>query len=105
MDLTRQVLSKLANRVYLDALGAFGKKNVDDLTTHSQKFIDIILDIDTLLASDNNFLLGSWLESAKKLAVNQQDMKQVMTDTNLWFMMTNFHIFFYFFLMHCFLLY
>ncbi|KAK9981924.1 hypothetical protein SO802_035212 [Lithocarpus litseifolius] len=49
VDLTRQVLSKLANQ--------------------------LIKDIDVLLASDDNFLLGMWLKSANKLAKNPHELK------------------------------
>lgn len=77
MDLTRQVLSKLANQVYLDAVTAFRQKNVKALDLHSQKFIELIKDIDILLASDDNFLLGTWLKSANKLAKNRLELRQV----------------------------
>lgn len=73
----RQVLSKLANQVYLDAINAFRRKDVKALNVHSQKFIQLIKDIDVLLASDDNFLLGTWLESAKLLAENPSEMRQV----------------------------
>lgn len=81
VDLTRQVLSKLANQVYIDAIIAFQRKDADALNLHSQKFLQLINDIDVLLASDDNFLLGTWLESAKELGVNPVEMKQVRTDT------------------------
>ena len=75
--MTRQVLSKLANQVYIEAVISFKKKNIDALHLHSSKFLQLIKDIDVLLASDDNFLLGTWLESAKKLAVNPNEIKQV----------------------------
>lgn len=73
----RQVLSKLANQVYLDAVIAFRQKDTENFHLHSQKFVQLIKDIDTLLASDDNFLLGTWLESAKNLAVNSREIEQV----------------------------
>ncbi|KAF6168391.1 hypothetical protein GIB67_018231 [Kingdonia uniflora] len=89
VDLTRQVLSKLANQVYLDAITAFKRKDAETLSLQSQKFIDLIKDIDTLLASDNNFLLGTWLESAKKLATTPAELKQyewnAKTQVTMWF--------------------
>ena len=83
VDLTRQVLSKLANQVYRDAMIAFQRKDARALNLHGQKFLQIIKDIDVLLASDDNFLLGTWLESAKKLAVDPNDMKLVRTNSSL----------------------
>ncbi|GMI95740.1 CYCLOPS 1, N-ACETYL-GLUCOSAMINIDASE [Hibiscus trionum] len=89
VDLTRQVLSKLANQVYLDAVKAFRRKDVKALNVHSQKFIQLIKDIDVLLASDDNFLLGTWLESAKMLAENPSETRQyewnARTQVTMWF--------------------
>uniref|UniRef100_A0A0A0K6I5 Alpha-N-acetylglucosaminidase n=1 Tax=Cucumis sativus TaxID=3659 RepID=A0A0A0K6I5_CUCSA len=67
VDLTRQVLGKLANEEYLKAVTAFRRQNVKAQNLHSKRFIQLIRDIDKLLASNSNFLLGTWLESAKKL--------------------------------------
>lgn len=77
VDLTRQVLSKLANQVYIEAVTAFVKKDIGSLRRLSEKFLELIKDMDVLLASDDNFLLGTWLESAKKLARNGDERKQV----------------------------
>jgi Alpha-N-acetylglucosaminidase (NAGLU) C-terminal domain len=77
VDLTRQALSKLANQVYLDALTAYGMNNLNTLNLHSKKFLGIIKDLDTLLASDDNFLLGTWLKDAKSLAMTSSERKQV----------------------------
>ncbi|KAJ4822739.1 hypothetical protein Tsubulata_007000 [Turnera subulata] len=89
VDLTRQVLSKLANQVYIDAITAFRRKDAKALKLHGQKFVQLIGDIDLLLASDDNFLLGTWLESAKNLSVNHKEMKQyewnARTQVTMWY--------------------
>lgn len=89
VDLTRQVLGKLANQVYLDVLAAYHGNVANQLELQSQKFLELIEDIDTLLASDDNFLLGTWLESAKSLAVNQNERKQyewnARTQVTMWY--------------------
>lgn len=79
VDLSRQSLSKLANQVYLDAISAFRREDAKAVSQHSQKFLQLIKDIDRLLAADDNFLLGTWLESAKNLAMNSDEKKQVRT--------------------------
>ncbi|KAL2936231.1 Alpha-N-acetylglucosaminidase [Bienertia sinuspersici] len=79
VDLTRQALSKLANNVYLKAVTAFQRKDLKALNFHRKKFIQLIKDIDEVLASDDNFLLGTWLESAKSLA-SDLEKKQVRTN-------------------------
>ncbi|MCD7469209.1 hypothetical protein HAX54_008065 [Datura stramonium] len=89
VDLTRQSLSKLANQVYLDAISAFLHEDAKALNLHSQKFLQLIKDIDRLLAADDNFLLGTWLESAKNLAMNSDEMKQyewnARTQITMWY--------------------
>lgn len=89
VDLTRQSLSKLANQVYLDAISAFHHEDAKALSLHSQKFLQLIKDIDRILAADDNFLLGTWLESAKNLAMNSDEMKQyewnARTQITMWY--------------------
>ncbi|KAJ4972122.1 hypothetical protein NE237_005221 [Protea cynaroides] len=89
VDLTRQALSKLANQVYLDAMIAFQHKDAKALSFQGETFIQLIKDIDTLLASDDSFLLGNWLESAKSLAVTPNELKQyewnARTQITMWF--------------------
>ena len=77
VDLTRQVLAKLANEVYYNVMAAYYGNDASGLGLQSQKFTGLIEDIDALLASDDNFLLGTWLESAKKLATSQEERKLV----------------------------
>lgn len=79
------MLSKLANQVYLDVMTAYQEKNANGLNLHSQKFLDLIDDIDELLASDDNFLLGTWLESAKSLAVSNGERRQVSPISCTWY--------------------
>lgn len=89
VDLTRQALSKLTNQAYINAVIAFREKDVNAYRYHSQKFVQLIKDIDVLLASDDNFLLGTWLESAKKLAVNPRERRQyewnARTQVTMWY--------------------
>ncbi|XP_020250490.1 alpha-N-acetylglucosaminidase isoform X2 [Asparagus officinalis] len=89
VDLMRQVLAKLANQVYYDVMSAYDANDANGLILQSQKFLKLIEDIDTLLASDDNFLLGTWLESAKKLAASQEEQKQyewnARTQVTMWY--------------------
>ncbi|KAF8728724.1 hypothetical protein HU200_018000 [Digitaria exilis] len=89
VDLTRQCLSKLANEVYLDAMRSYQKKDSNGLDSHTRKFLEIIVDTDTLLAADDNFILGPWLESAKSLAMTENERKQyewnARTQVTMWY--------------------
>ncbi|EMS50400.1 hypothetical protein TRIUR3_11279 [Triticum urartu] len=89
VDLTRQSLSKLANKVYLDAMDSYQKRDSSGLNFHTKKFLELIMDIETLLASDDNFLLGPWLETAKSLAMTEDERKQyewnARTQVTMWY--------------------
>ncbi|XP_078446491.1 alpha-N-acetylglucosaminidase family / NAGLU family [Wolffia australiana] len=89
VDLTRQVLSKIGNQLYLDAIKAYKQGDSDSLSRHSGRLIELIEDLDTLLSSDDNFLLGTWLENAKSLATSQEERKQyewnARTQVTMWF--------------------
>lgn len=89
VDLTRQALAKLANQIFRNAVIAYNLENIQEAALQSQKFLGIITDLDILLASDDNFLLGTWLESAKRLAVNPRQVKQyewnARTQVTMWF--------------------
>ncbi|KAK9913048.1 hypothetical protein M0R45_036874 [Rubus argutus] len=89
VDLTRQVMSKLANQVYVDAVTAFQRRDAKAYGLNSKKFVQLIKDIDVLLASDDNFLLGTWLESAKNLATNPTELRQyewnARTQVTMWY--------------------
>jgi hypothetical protein len=58
-------------------MNSYQKKDSSGLDFHTKKFLELIVDIDTLLASDDNFLLGPWLESAKSLAMTEDERTQV----------------------------
>jgi alpha-N-acetylglucosaminidase len=45
-------------------------------------FLDLVEDIDTLLACHEGFLLGPWLESAKQLAQDEEQQIQVSSLSN-----------------------
>ncbi|XP_040246860.1 alpha-N-acetylglucosaminidase isoform X1 [Aegilops tauschii subsp. strangulata] len=89
VDLARQSLSKLANKVYLDAMDSYQMRDSSDLNFHTKKFLEVIMDIETLLASDDNFLLGPWLETAKSLATTEDERKQyewnARTQVTMWY--------------------
>lgn len=77
VDLTRQALAKYANQLFLEVVEAYKLKDAHALVRRSQKFLDLVEDMDTLLACHEGFLLGPWLESAKQLAQDEEQGKQV----------------------------
>lgn len=89
IDLTRQTLAKYANEVFLKVIEAYQLNDIDGATSYSQRFLDLVRDMDILLGCHEGFLLGPWLESAKQLAEDQEQEKQyewnARTQITMWF--------------------
>ena len=77
MDLTRQALAKYANQLFLQIIEAYQSNDIHGVTHQSEKFLDLVEDLDMLLACHDGFLLGPWLESSKQLAQDEEQVKQV----------------------------
>ena len=45
------------------------------LHENSLVFLELLEDLDRILATNKNFMLGPWLESARALATNNQERK------------------------------
>uniref|UniRef100_A0A5B7BGJ5 Alpha-N-acetylglucosaminidase n=1 Tax=Davidia involucrata TaxID=16924 RepID=A0A5B7BGJ5_DAVIN len=89
IDLTRQALAKYANQLFLNVIEAYHLGDVHGVARHSQKFLDLVEDMDKLLSCHDGFLLGPWLESAKQLAQDEEQKKQfewnARTQITMWF--------------------
>nr|XP_043616977.1 alpha-N-acetylglucosaminidase-like [Erigeron canadensis] len=89
VDLTRQALAKYANDLFLDIISAYDSHDGYGVTHLSKKFLDLVNDMDTLLACHEGFLLGPWLESSKQLAVDKEQEIQyewnARTQITMWF--------------------
>lgn len=89
VDLTRQALAKYANQVFLKVIEGYQLSDIEQVTFYSQHFLDLVKDLDILLSCHNGFLLGPWLESAKRLAINSEQEKQfewnARTQITMWF--------------------
>ncbi|CRK92779.1 CLUMA_CG006297, isoform A [Clunio marinus] len=77
VDLTRQVLQNQADILYLAIVKNFKTKtNITHLSFLCETFLELLRDLDTLLGTHNDFLLGKFLESSKSLASNNAERKQ-----------------------------
>ena len=65
-DLTRQVLANYASVVQQKFAKDYQKKDVNGFKQDSEEFLILLDDMETMLATRQDFLLGNWLEDAKK---------------------------------------
>lgn len=68
VDLTRQLLQIQAETIHTKIVESFKKRNMQLFTTVSKLFLDLLRDLDALLATHEDFLLGKFLEGAKAIA-------------------------------------
>jgi alpha-N-acetylglucosaminidase len=74
VDVARQVLSDFAATLHSRAIAAYLRKDSDAFRQHSAAFINLLYDIDMLLCTRSEFMLGAWLQSAKRGAMNDEDL-------------------------------
>jgi len=69
VDLTRQVLANYAGPLQKKWVMAYQEKNMADFARYSGQYIKLIGDMDRLLATRKDFLLGLWLADARNCGV------------------------------------
>lgn len=67
VDFTRQYLVNLAARYQTGAVTAYYMHNSEKLRSFAKLFLDLLTDLDAVLATKSYFLLGNWLEQAKSI--------------------------------------
>ena len=73
VDVSRQVLANYALIVQKKWVTAFRKGDKIAFKKHSKEFIDLINDMDLLLATRRDFLLGPWIADARKWGTNAEE--------------------------------
>jgi alpha-N-acetylglucosaminidase len=75
VDVTRQVLVNYSNQLYGNINSAYYEKDVEKIKKYGKQFLAVIDDLDNLLATRKDFLLGKWLKDAKKWGTNADEIK------------------------------
>ena len=75
VDLTRQALANIAPTFFYRAEQAYRNGHVELVHENSLVFIDLLQDMEKILATNHNFMLGPWLEASKSLASNEEESK------------------------------
>lgn len=73
VDLTRQFLQNQADALYVKLVEAYKQKKIEELVSYASSFISLLTDLDMLLGSHEDFLVGKFLESAKQVAANYEE--------------------------------
>jgi alpha-N-acetylglucosaminidase len=83
VDVARQCLADLSIPLQRDITAAYRAGDAAALRTASTRFLDLADDFDTLLGARPEFLLGSWLEDAKRWATNEAERQQYERNARL----------------------
>lgn len=75
VDVTRQVLANYADSLQQQIAKAYVAKDKAAFDKYSRQFLVMLDDLDRLLATRKDFLLGRWLEDAKSWGTNEQEKK------------------------------
>lgn len=75
IDVTRQVMANYADTVQRLFVKAYQNKDYKTYKKRSAEFISIIEDMDMLLATREEFLLGTWINAAKKWGTTPEEVK------------------------------
>lgn len=75
VDVTRQALVNYADTLQYQFAIAFKSKDIDKFNRLSHKFVQLMEDVDRLLATRRDFLLGKWISDARKWGANDEEKK------------------------------
>lgn len=73
VNVARQVLSNHASVLHQDVLKAWRAKDAPALETAAERFLQLLDELDELLATRGEFLLGRWLRDAKRWGTNDAE--------------------------------
>ena len=74
-NVTRHTLGMLSSLYYAELISAYAQKNRNACKQAAEKLEDLIKDIDRQLATDPEFLLGTWLENAKSWGHTEEEKR------------------------------
>lgn len=75
VDVTRQALQNKGEDMYTVIMQAYEHNELDAVEQMSERFLELLSDMDRILATHPRFLLGPWLESAKAMAANEDEVE------------------------------
>ncbi len=73
VDVARQALADLSVPVYADVVAAYRSGDSRRFEAAKARFFDMIVDLDTLVGTRREFLLGRWLSDARKWGTTTQE--------------------------------
>ncbi len=76
VDVTRQVLANYATPLQQQIAQAYKEKDKPKFDKYSKEFLNLISDMDTLLGTTKDFLLGPWIADARNWGIDESEKNQ-----------------------------
>lgn len=73
VDVSRQVLANYALTVHAEVASAYRERDVQEFQQASQRFLTLMDDLDLLLASRTDFMLGPWIQDARRCGKTESE--------------------------------
>lgn len=80
VDLTRQVFANYADQLQQEIAADYKNKNLESFKVKSNQFLNLLDDIDKLLLTRKDCLLGKWVNDAKRMGTNKEEKLQFERD-------------------------
>ena len=81
-NVLEQVLSNTAQEYQKKMAAAFRSGDAEEFSTLSDKFLSIIDMVEKVTGTQKEFLVGTWINGAKKLAENSDDFTKELYELN-----------------------
>lgn len=75
VDVTRQALGNLGTQFHLEMIDAYNRKDMKTFAIVAHNFMTLGYDMDKILGTRTDFMLGKWVKDAKGWASNKQEQK------------------------------
>ncbi len=75
VHVVRQALGDLAQTYYADVVDAYTAKDLALLHQTGQQYLELMRDLDRMLGTRREFLLGSWIDDAKRWGTTEEERR------------------------------
>jgi alpha-N-acetylglucosaminidase len=73
LDLTRQILANYSNELQEEYRQAVHKKDMDQQRAFKNNFLELIDDMEAMMATRKEFMFGPWVEAAREWGTNNEE--------------------------------
>jgi len=88
IDVTKQALSDIALVLHQNIVQAYQEKNLNQLIANSNQMLFVIEDMDSILASQKDYMLSLWINRARALGTTRREKDlyelNARTQVTLW---------------------